>query len=490
MGGASVKNGTPIDGLKGQARHRKSVSLSSTIISGIVGIADGAIIVAVGAAFYLGYVGWDPATVPLYLISLTTNVILTVGLFYFAGLYDFDAILAPDRRFGKIIWICALVFMIMIVWAFALKVSSEFSRVWFFFSQISETILICLFRLGICIQIRSRARAGEIARRIAVVGGTEQAARFIDALRSKDTPWNEVIGVFDDRLNEERTEERIADVPVMGNIGNLLSYIRHNRVDDVVVALPWNAVDRLLTIIGQLRELPVNVRLAIDMISYEFPNRGISKFAGIPLLDVAPKPLADWKIVMKAIEDKVFATLVLIAFGPLMALIAIAIKFDSPGPVIFRQKRFGFNNKQFDIYKFRTMRHGRSPEKGVPQAKRNDPRMTRVGKFLRRASLDELPQIFNVLKGTMSLVGPRPHAVDHNEEYAKIIAGYFARHRVKPGITGWAQVNGLRGETDTPQKMEARVEHDIYYMENWSLFLDLRILAKTAIVVFENENAY
>ena len=182
--------------------------------------------------------------------------------------------------------------------------------------------------------------------------------------------------------------------------------------------------------------------------------------------------------------------LILVLILPLLVAIATAIKLDSRGPVVFRQKRYGFNNEVFDVYKFRSMYFNRPPEQGVPQAKRNDPRVTRVGKFLRATSLDELPQVFNVLQGVMSLVGPRPHAVAHNEEYAETITGYFARHRVKPGITGWAQVNGWRGETDTHVKMENRVRHDIEYIENWSLFLDLKILFMTAFVVFVQKSAY
>ena len=173
-----------------------------------------------------------------------------------------------------------------------------------------------------------------------------------------------------------------------------------------------------------------------------------------------------------------------------MLLIGIVIRLDSPGPIFFRQKRLGFNNQTFWIYKFRTMHVGDGPETNTVQAKRDDPRVTRIGRFLRRSSLDELPQIFNVLAGNMSLVGPRPHAVDHNAEYAQKICGYFSRHRVKPGITGYAQVNGLRGETDTTSKMEDRVRHDVYYTENWSLSFDLRILLKTVVVLFFSKNAY
>ena len=208
------------------------------------------------------------------------------------------------------------------------------------------------------------------------------------------------------------------------------------------------------------------------------------------MLDVVAEPLAGWKFVVKALEDRILSAILLILVAPLMLVISVAIKLESTGPVLFRQGRYGFNNEVFPVYKFRTMRHDRPPEEGAPQARRDDPRVTRVGAFLRRASLDELPQLFNVLQGTMSLVGPRPHPVPLTEEYAAIIDGYFRRHRVKPGITGWAQVNGLRGETEIPEKMEARVEYDIYYIENWSLLFDLQILGMTVYAVCSLKSAY
>ena len=193
---------------------------------------------------------------------------------------------------------------------------------------------------------------------------------------------------------------------------------------------------------------------------------------------------------MKAVEDYLLAAPLLILAAPLMLVIAIAIRIDGPGPIIFRQKRYGFNNGTIDVFKFRTMRADQDCHERVIQARRDDPRLTRIGRVLRRTSLDELPQLLNVLRGEMSIVGPRPHMVEHNQQYAALIEAYLARHRVKPGITGWAQVNGWRGETDTVDKMEWRIKHDLYYIENWSLGFDLRILARTLLVGFVHPNAY
>jgi putative colanic acid biosynthesis UDP-glucose lipid carrier transferase len=220
--------------------------------------------------------------------------------------------------------------------------------------------------------------------------------------------------------------------------------------------------------------------------------RRVTLVNGVPLLDLLQKPFSRWGYLVKALEDYVLGTLLLIPAAPLMLMIAIVVRLDSPGPVLFRQERYGFNNRTIEILKFRTMRAERDDEgQGQAlQARRGDPRLTRVGRWLRRTSLDELPQLLNVLRGDMSIVGPRPHMVAHNEQYANLIDTYLGRHRVKPGITGWAQVNGLRGETDTLAKMEGRIQHDLYYIENWSLGFDLQILARTLLVGFVHRNAY
>ncbi len=468
----------------------RGATFSTRVVSGLVALTDGLIVVAAGMAVYVVYVGWSPGNLPVDVLATTLNLVLTLGVFYFTGLYDFDTITAPYRQIHKILVICGVVFLLLVVMAFALKVSAQFSRVWSFSSFVLETTLICVMRTYFHFTIKKLARAGRLVRRIAIVGAGDQGKRLADELekQKEKNPWLHVIGIYDDRT--ERSPAQLGDYPLIGNLDGLLRQARENRIDDILVALPWAAEDRLMAILQKLRVLPVHIHLSPDMIGLRFPHRVYNRIGDITCLSVHEKPISDWNYLLKAAEDLVLASLILVLILPLLAFIAAAIKLDSRGPVLFRQKRYGFNNELFDVYKFRTMHHGRPPEKGVPQAKRDDPRVTRVGGFLRRTSLDELPQVFNVLGGSMSLVGPRPHAVAHNEEYALIIAGYFARHRVKPGITGWAQVNGLRGETDTAEKMKARVEHDVYYIENWSFFLDLRILAMTVFVVLGQETAY
>ena len=336
--------------------------------------------------------------------------------------------------------------------------------------------------------MRKYARDGRLTRNIVIVGAGEQAKRLVAEIQSAHEPWNVIVAVFDDRLH--RTGPWFAGIPVVGTVNALMDFARKHRVDDVIVAMPWFAAARIRGIVNKLSELPVQVHLGSDLVAFEYGQGHYSPLAGVNLLCIAVKPLGGWRLVLKNLEDKVFSAFLLTLLSPVMLLTALAIKLDSKGPVFFRQARYGFNNGAFSVLKFRTMHINRKDEDNVPQATRDDPRVTRVGRFLRRTSLDELPQLINVLQGTMSLVGPRPHAVPHNEEYSSIIEGYSSRHKVKPGITGWAQVNGYRGETDTPDKMKARVEHDVWYIENWSLLRDFYILILTAYVVWGQKNAY
>jgi Undecaprenyl-phosphate glucose phosphotransferase len=466
----------------------RGMRFSPSIVSDLVAVADGLAMAGAGFVIYLLYLGWNAENYPLYLSALAIQTALVLTAFYITNLYDFETISRPARQFKNILPICAATFLALVVLAFALKISATFSRVWFFSWLISATLLICVVRTCFYTVLRKWARAGRLTRNMVIVGAGEQARKLLEHLDRVREPWIRIVGIFDDRVG--RTGPTVMGHPVLGTLDDLLGFAREHRVDDIVITLPWSADERLFAIISKLMELPVQVRLGSDLIGFLYPRGSSSFLGGVPMLDVVAEPLAGWKFVVKTLEDRILAAILVILVAPVLLAVSVAIKLDSRGPVLFRQKRYGFNNEVFPVYKFRTMLHDRPPEDGVPQARRDDPRLTRVGGFLRRTSLDELPQLFNVLQGTMSLVGPRPHAVAHNEEYAVLIAGYFGRHRVKPGITGWAQVNGLRGETDTPDKMEARVEYDIYYIENWSLLFDLQILAMTVYVVCSLKNAY
>ena len=470
-------------------RRDASYPISSTVVTGIFVLLDAFWFLVSGMVCYTVYIGGSVWDADLYPMAVCFICLVTLFLFRYSGLYEFNAIMAPFANLAQIAVSCMTAFLFLMAVYFSLKVSEEVSRVWTFSYAISAFGCIFLTRVIGFFVISHLANIGIFARNVLIVGGGRQAERLIEQL-SKETPqFNNIIGVFDDR--HARIGPRVANVPVLGNLDEMMSYVRNNRIDDIIVTLPWNADERLMSIISRLRELPANIHLGSDLVGFRFPYRpSPNHFIGIPMMEVVKTPLSGWNIVVKWLEDRILSTLLILLFSPVLLAVAAAIRMESPGPIIFRQKRYGYNNEVFFIYKFRSMYHGGPPPGKTVQATKDDPRITAVGRFIRRTSLDELPQLFNVFRGQMSLVGPRPHAVDHNEEYAALIKGYFARHRVKPGITGWAQVNGLRGETDTLDKMEARVRYDTYYAENWSLLFDLQILARTAIVGFVNKNAY
>lgn len=469
-----------------QPQERTSYSLG--MVSGLVAVTDELILLVTGNAIYSYYLGWGGASQVLYTLVIIALSITVVSAFYLARLYETDSILNPLDHLPKAFGVLALTFLVLLALAFAMKVSGEFSRVWVFSWFLSSTFLMYLGRVSSYFLFLRWAKTGQLSREIVIIGAGEQAERFLKQLRLSQQPWINVVGFFDDRI--ERIGPKFMKYPILGTVDNVFNYVRRNRVDDIIIALPWNADERINGIVRNLQELPVDVRLGSDLAGFSQVGTHYSSICNVPMLDVIKKPLGGWKYVVKGIEDNILGLLFLVLLSPVFLIIALAIKLDSPGPVLFRQKRYGFNNKEFEVFKFRTMYHRRPLENGVPQARRNDSRVTRAGAFLRQSSLDELPQLFNVLLGTMSIVGPRPHAVEHNEEYSEIIGGYYSRHRVKPGITGWAQVNGLRGETEIPEKMEARVKYDVHYIEHWSLLLDIKIILMTIPALLSKKNAY
>ena len=483
-----LKSETTDRTIDGPVSSHRSAAISESVVVGLIALLDALVLALVGGVYYFVYVGWDPLEYQIYLAALLVGIGMTVGLFHYFELYDFETIVAWPSGMRRVIVLSGFVFLLLVAAAFALKISSEFSRLWFFSTFLASAFLICVFRGFFKYFLGKSAQAGFLVRNVAIVGFGGQARHLVKQLGTRDAPWKRVIGVFDDR--KTRIGPEVDGCPVLGTIDDLFSYVRRGKVHDVVIALPWSAEERLVKIIGRLRVLPVRVYLGSDLIGYHFPRHHRQLLEGVPVLEIASVPLSGWSGFIKLVEDKVLAIFFLILAAPFLTLIALAIKLDSRGPVVFQQARYGFNNEVISVYKFRTMRHERPPEPAVPQARRIDPRVTRVGWLLRRTSLDELPQLLNVLQGTMSLVGPRPHAVEHNMQYAAMIGGYHGRHRVKPGITGWAQVHGFRGNTSTVEKMRRRVEYDIYYIENWSLWFDVRILVMTALFVWRQKNAY
>ncbi|MGN6100796.1 MAG: undecaprenyl-phosphate glucose phosphotransferase, partial [Devosia sp.] len=349
------------------------------------------------------------------------------------------------------------------------------------------------YRLALRGLIWRWTRQGRLKRRAVIVGGGKDAAELIDLIRRGAGNDINLIGLFDDRI-DARSPDAVLGIPKLGRVAGLVEFARQTRVDLVIVSMPLSAEKRVLEMLKQLWVLPVDIRLSAHMSKLRLASRAYSYLGDVPVFDVADRPISDWNLVAKWLFDHVVAIVAIILLSPVMIATAIAIKLDSPGPVLFRQKRHGFNNELIEVFKFRSMYVNQADAAAAKLVTKDDPRVTRVGRFIRKTSIDELPQLFNVLLGQLSIVGPRPHALQAkaaNVLYYEAVEGYFARHRVKPGITGWAQIHGWRGETDTLDKIMQRVNHDLYYIEHWSLLLDLYILVMTPVsLLARSENAY
>lgn len=462
------------------------------VVSGLVAATDVFLLLATGFALHVARFGWDPELggVHVYNVSaLLVGTLLILQGFQFYKLYGFESLTEPVLQFKRIVLIILFVFLLLILVVFGLKISSSFSRVWVFSWFLTAPLAIFIGRVLWYVYLRRGAFSGHLKRKVAVFGWTEQAEKLLERFEQIHDPWTEIIGVFEDR-QYGRTRSSARRYRHLGSLDDLRRYARRHAVDEVIITIPWSAADRVFSVYSKLKELPVNIRLGSDMAGFVLPRLEYTYFAGVPLLGVALRPLAGWRLVAKELEDKVLAMLFLLLLAPVMILIALAILIDSGRPILFKQVRYGFNNREFNVFKFRTMTATDSNPEKLDQAHRDDARVTRVGRWLRHFSLDELPQLFNVLQGTMSLVGPRPHPVPLNDAFQARIDGYYGRHRVKPGMTGWAQINGYRGETATPDRMEKRVEHDLYYIENWSVWFDFRILLFTVQAVVSPQNAY
>jgi Undecaprenyl-phosphate glucose phosphotransferase len=333
-------------------------------------------------------------------------------------------------------------------------------------------------------------RQGRLKQAVAIFGTGDLASRLLERLHAKCADAIELVGLFDDRARIANPHLRAL---LRGNSADLIELSRRRMIDRVIVALPHAAEARLIEVLHKLHQMPVEISLAPDMVGFSVAGKDAAEFGGLPLIDVYGRPLSFGQNLAKSAFDKIVAALALIAAAPVLAVTALAIKLDSKGPVLFCQNRLGFGDRVIRVYKFRTMYHDKSDFDCVRQASKEDPRITRIGRFLRKSSLDELPQLLNVLRGEMSLVGPRPHAVAMKVEHRlneDIVPDYALRHHVKPGITGWAQVNGHNGPVDTAEALRARVAHDLDYINNWSLWFDIRSLLLTIKVFFSQRHAY
>ncbi|RVT53692.1 undecaprenyl-phosphate glucose phosphotransferase [Rubrivivax albus] len=335
--------------------------------------------------------------------------------------------------------------------------------------------------------LRWDAARPENRRRVVIIGAGPLGVRVSQALVARGTTWLEMLGYFDDRCGERVHAD--ATPKRLGTLAEAAPYIREQGVHEVYITLPLGSQPRIVELMEQVQGTTASVFFVPDVFGISIIQGRLQDMNGVPVVGICETPFTGTNMLVKRISDVVLASVILVLISPLLLLIALGVKLSSPGPVIFRQRRNGLDGEEIIVWKFRSMT---TQDNGavVRQATRDDPRITPFGAFIRRTSLDELPQFFNVLQGHMSIVGPRPHAVAHNEEYRRLIKAYMVRHKVKPGITGWAQVNGHRGETDTLEKMQARVEYDLAYLRNWSLGLDLQIIARTVKLVFFDRKAY
>ncbi len=377
---------------------------------------------------------------------------------------------------------------LLIVVAFLTKTSTEFSRQWMVAWVLTAWSLLLLFRFSLTYVLRAMRKKGWNHKRIVIVGAGSLGQSVAQNIQEADWMGLEIVAFLDD--DKSLHGHWVRGIEVLGGAGKANLIVQQKKADEIWLALPLKAEDRVKEILYDLRHSTTTIRFVPGIFGFRLLNHSVTDVAGMAVLDLSASPMVGLNRVIKAVEDRVLALFILALISPLLAFIAIGVKFSSSGPVLFKQKRHGWDGKPIKVYKFRSMVVHCEDGGEVTQAKKCDGRITKFGAFLRHTSLDELPQFVNVLQGRMSIVGPRPHAMAHNELYKDQIEAYMLRHKVKPGITGWAQVNGLRGETDTLDKMKKRVEYDLYYIEHWSLWFDIKIIIRTFFTGFIDKNAY
>ncbi len=470
-----------------------SQAISPVVLIGLVRLAEFAGIAAIGAACYGALVYPDERGAGgAYAVAILLMSGAAVLAFQAWEIYSVPAFRTHIHQLSRVALAWTLVFLVGFAVSFFTKFDGTFSRLWAASWFVAALCALLAGRFALTGLVRRWARDGRLIRRVVIVGGGREGESLIQALQNEPDTDVRICGMFDDRAGE-RSPPVVAGVPKLGTVEDLIQFTRLTRVDLILVSMPLTAEERVLHQVRKLWVLPVDVRLAAHTSRLRFRPRAYSYIGNVPVLDIFDKPIADWNMVLKTLFDRVAGLTILIGLAPVMAAAAIAIKLDSRGPVFFRQRRLGFNNEVIEVLKFRSLYHEHADPNARQVVTKGDKRVTPVGRFIRKTSIDELPQLFNVLRGELSLVGPRPHAVEAptaNRLWEEVVDGYFARHRVRPGLTGWAQINGWRGELDTAEKLEHRVEHDLYYIENWSLMFDLYILLRTPFALMKTENAY
>ncbi|MDB6142201.1 MAG: capsular polysaccharide biosynthesis protein [Pseudomonas sp.] len=431
-----------------------------------------------------------PAAVKGYLAVLLFFGFISVLIFQAVGVYS-ESIFSNLLRFRLTLFAWTSAFCLLLFMHQGLSLFNYISNTQLALWFAASFVLFGVERLFLLALFQRLMQKGFFLQNAIILGATENGQRLAEYLEENHDIRSGVSGFIDDRIG--RMPKTVANLPLLGNSGDLERLIREEKVTQVLVALPWSAENRMDYIIRELRRLPVNVLLVPDMVAFRHARNRITEVANLPMFNASEVPLNGWSPFFKRLEDMLLSSIALLALSPVMLAVAIAIKLDSPGPVLFRQKRYGYNNRLIEVCKFRSMHTHQADANAEQQTTRGDSRITRVGRFIRKTSLDELPQLFNVLAGSMSMVGPRPHATATKAAgilFEEAVKEYTARHRVKPGITGLAQINGYRGETDTLEKIEKRVEFDLEYIENWSVWFDLYILFRTVPAVLFTREAY
>ncbi|MEP3278792.1 MAG: undecaprenyl-phosphate glucose phosphotransferase [Stappiaceae bacterium] len=473
------------------ARRLRQKSISHQVLIDSVRFVELLAVFVIGLAGYFALVYPDVAVAfsvpPLFVAPFLASIMIQA-----ADGYRLHSLANFGPRIGRIFAAWTAVFAFFAVALFFLKVGDIYSRAFTATWFAGGFLFFTLFRAFLSFKIRGWTKEGRLERRAVIVGGGGAAADLIRELEVQPGNDIRICGVFDDRA-DDRSPASVAGYRKLGNVNELVDFARVAEIDMLIVTIPLTAEKRVLELLKKLWVLPVDIHLSAHTDKLNFQSRRYTYVGKVPFVSMLDKPIANWKSIQKRFFDLIFASIALVVLSPLMLATMFAIRWESKGPVIFRQKRHGFKNEIIDVLKFRSMYHEMADPDAKSVVTKGDPRVTRVGRFIRKTSIDELPQLINVLKGELSLVGPRPHAVNAHTDsklWCEVVDGYYARHKVKPGVTGWAQINGWRGEIDTPDKLQARVEHDVYYIENWSILLDLKILFLTPFRLLNTENAY
>ncbi len=458
------------------------------LISGLQRLLDGFLVISLLVFFSWFY---DVPFQQEFIFLSTVTFLLTVLIFQTARLYRPWRAADLLRMARRVFLAWMFIISLLSIAGYLTRTSELFSRRVIISWLLVTPFALVVLRLQVYAALRFARAQGRNSRTCVIIGAGDLGKRLAKSV--KDTPWlgMRLHGFFDDFIDsaEIRLEHDNKSYPNLGNLDSVPTYVTEKNIDMVYIALPLRADNRIREVVDALQDTTASVYFVPDVFAFSLLRANITDLRGIPLISLWETPFYGINGWLKRAEDLFLGSLILLLIFPLMLLISLGVKLSSPGPVLFKQRRYGLNGEEIQVYKFRTMRVCEDGEK-IRQATENDARVTPLGKFLRRSSLDELPQFINVLQGTMSIVGPRPHAVAHNEFYRRRIPGYMLRHKVRPGITGLAQINGCRGETEALEKMEKRIGFDLDYICQWSLALDLKIIFLTVFRVVADPQAY